>query len=151
MIGKHCWHPIAVMGVVDMFGQKEVVSILFILYVFKQTQKMKRLWPTFVPVTFQTYWEQAYVMGVIVIGKHICQYYLRTSIHTLWPPVPRTRARLRLSRHKVSSFSSSAKEWFEHIFLLISEFVWLRGHLYITLGHRGGWLVQKMAIFPYFM
>ena len=29
---------------------KEVVSILFILYVSKQTQKMKRLWPTFVHV-----------------------------------------------------------------------------------------------------
>ena len=27
----------------------------------------------------------------------------------------------------------------------------IRGHHYITLGYRGGWLVQKMAIFPYFM
>ena len=27
----------------------------------------------------------------------------------------------------------------------------IMGHLYITLGHRGGWVVQKMAIFPYFM
>ena len=27
----------------------------------------------------------------------------------------------------------------------------VRGHFYITYGHSGGWVVQKMAIFPFFM
>ena len=29
--GKHCWHPIAVMGVVDMFGLKVLINRLKIL------------------------------------------------------------------------------------------------------------------------
>ena len=33
----------------------------------------------------------------------------------------------------------------------IISFFCVRGHFYITKGHRGGWVVQKMAILPYFM
>ena len=34
--------------------------------------------------------------------------------------------------------------------LEVLSFAVLRGHLYIMLGHRSGWVVQKMTIFPYF-
>ena len=40
---------------------------------------------------------------------------------------------------------------YQSMVLSVKIQILFRGHFYIMLGHRGGWVVQKMAIFPYFM